>query len=218
LRFLGFVAAWTALALTACSSGGSTGGVPTGQQGLASALRSTTISAVGRSASEHADCESETGSRHEHSAARSGLDHDGQDDGGEKHQDKSSCCPAGTGTGGGSGGRTSTRDRARQSDDDGPAACSPSTPPALTVSPTALAIDCTVTQFATMTVAGTPPGLTATSADPQQAIIGAPAVVNGNTTFMVTGEGTLPTTIALTDTAGATASVPVTLQNCPWRR
>jgi hypothetical protein len=215
LRFLGFVAACTVAALTACSGGGSTGVVSTGQQSLASTLSSTTISSVGRSTSDHADCESATGSRHEHAAARAGLDQHGQD---QVNTDKSSCCPAGTDTvGGGPGNRTGTRDRARGSDD-GSAACSPGTPPALIVTPTALAIDCSLNQFATITVAGTPAGLTAAVADPQQAIVGAPTVVNGNTTFAVTGEGTLPTTIALADTAGATASVTVTLQNCPWRR
>lgn len=186
MRFLGFVAACTAAALTACSGGGSMGGTPTSQQNLAGAVHATTISAAGRSASDRADCESETGSRHEHSAARAGVDHAVQEDGGDKDHEKSSC--------------------------------SPTTLPALTVTPAALAIDCNVTQFATITVAGTPPGLIATAADPQQAIVGAPAVLNGNTTFVVTGEGTLPTSIALTDTAGATASVTVTLQNCPWRR
>jgi hypothetical protein len=222
LRFLGFLAACTAVALTACSSGGSTGAVPAGQQSLASTLSSTTISSVGRNTSEQADCESETGSRHEHSAARAGLDHD-RGDGGDKDHEKSSCCPTSTGTSGGSGGRTGTRDRDRRPDDT-PSPCPSATaapapaPPPLTVMPTALAIDCSVNQFATLTVAGTPAGLTATVADWQQATVGPPTVVNGNTTFVVTGMGTLPTTIALTDTAGATASVAVTLQNCPWRR
>jgi hypothetical protein len=218
LRFLGFLAACTAVALTACSSGGSTA-VPTSQQGLASTLRSTTISSVGRNTSEHTDCESDTGSRHEHSAARSGQERDGRDDGGDNGHKDGSCCPSGTGTGSGSGGSTTTRDQDRRTDD-APSPCPSAapTPAPLTVAPATLAIDCNANQYATLTVAGTPAGLTATSADSQQATVGAPTIVNGNTTFVVTGLGTLPTTIALTDTAGVSASVPVSLVNCPWRR
>jgi hypothetical protein len=133
------------------------------------------------------------GGRHEHSVARAERDHDGQDDGGDKEPD-------------------------RGGDDNRPSPCASPTPPPLIVTPTVLAIDCMVSKFATLTVAGTPAGLTAVVADPLRATVGAPTVVNGNATFVVTGLGTLQTTIALADTAGATASVTVTLTHCPWIR
>jgi hypothetical protein len=210
--------------LTACSGGGgSQGTVPTNQQSLASTARAATISSVGRSTSDHADCPNENGGRHEESGARARLDHDGQSDGGDGEHGNGSCCPTSTGTtgttaGGGSEGRLGTRERDRSGDEERPSPCPSPTPTPLVVTPTALAIDCMYSKVATLTVAGTPAGLTAVVADPRQASVGAPTIVNGNTTFVVTGLGTLPTTIALADTAGATASVTVTLTRCPWRR
>jgi len=88
----------------------------------------------------------------------------------------------------------------------------------LVVSVTSLTINCSVTPNGSITVTGTPAGLTATSASPNQAVVGAPMVVNGNTTFVITGEGTVPTTITLADTAGAVATVAVTPLNCPFNR
>jgi hypothetical protein len=181
-------------------------------------VRATTISTVGRHASEQADCQSESGGRHEDSAARGRLDHDGQGDGDDAEHGNGSCCPTSTGTVGESDGRIGTRERERSGDDERPTPCPSPTPPPIVVTPTTLAIDCMLSKFATLTVAGTPAGLTAVVADPRQATVGAPTIVNGNTTFLVTGLGTLPTTIALADTAGATASVTVTLTRCPWRR
>jgi hypothetical protein len=128
LRFLGFVAACTVATLTACSGGGSTGVIPTGQQSPASTLSSTTVSSVGRSSSDNGDCQ--TGGRHEHAVARASQDHEGQD-GGDKAS--SSCCPT---TGAGAtptpGPVTGTRDHARRDDggegqDQGNSSCCPTT-------------------------------------------------------------------------------------------
>ena len=247
MRFLGFVAACTVAALTACSGGGSTGVIPTGHQSPASTLSSTTVSSVGRSSSDNGDCQ--TGGRHEHAVARASQDHEGQDggertsssccpttgagatptpapltgtrdharrdDGGEgQDQGNSSCCPT-TITPGGSGGTGTpgTRDRARRSDDGGSGSCH--VPGPLTVTPSTVAIDCNVAPTASFTVAGNPVGLTATVVDTSVATVGPLVSIGGSAGFVVTGIAGFSTTVKLTDTAGDTGSVYVTVVNCP---
>jgi hypothetical protein len=246
LRFLGFVAACTVAALTACSSGGSTGVTPSGQQSMASTLSSTTVSSVGRSSSDNGDCQ--TGGRHENSVARTALDHEGHDGGdktsssccpttgagatptpapvtgtrdharsdvGGDNQDQgnSSCCPTTITGGSGTPGTPGTRDRARRSDDGGSSSCH--VPGPLTVTPSTVAIDCNVASTASFTVAGNPAGLTATAVDTSVATVGPLVSVGGSSGFVVTGIAGFSTTVKLTDTAGDTGSVYVTVVNCP---